>query len=74
MSNDFMTKISVRICGILGNLARQEEGFESPSQWWEVGKAYIRVFCQQYTSNSTVRVSRVITTLEEEIKNIWKPM
>lgn len=44
--------------------------FESISQWWEVGKAHIRVFCQQYTSHSTTRVRHVIHDLEKEIKDL----
>ena len=44
--------------------------FESLSQWWEVGKAHIQIFCQQYTSHSTVIVKRVIRDLEEEIRGL----
>jgi len=44
--------------------------FES-SKWWEVGKAHIQVFCQQYTSHSTVRVKKkVIQDLEKEIRDL----
>ena len=43
--------------------------FESLSQW-EVGKAHIRIFCQQYTSHSTAIVKRVIGDLEEEIRDL----
>ena len=48
----------------------RKRDFESLSQWWEVGKAHIRVFCQQYTSHSTVRVKRVIQDLEKEIRDL----
>ncbi len=44
--------------------------FTSLSQWWDVGKAHIRVFCQQYTSHSTGRVRKVIENLENEIRNL----
>lgn len=38
--------------------------------WWEVGKAQIRVFCQQYTSHSTARIKAAVKELEESIKSI----
>ena len=44
--------------------------FESLSQWWEVGKAHIRVFCQQYTSHSTTQVRRTIQHLEQDIRDM----
>ena len=44
--------------------------FESLSQWWEVGKAHIRVFCQQYTSHSTTRIRRTIQQLEQDIRDM----
>uniref|UniRef100_A0A3P9LKP2 Reverse transcriptase domain-containing protein n=1 Tax=Oryzias latipes TaxID=8090 RepID=A0A3P9LKP2_ORYLA len=44
--------------------------FVSVSQWWEVGKAQIRVFCQQYTSHSTVTTKRAISALEKEISGL----
>ena len=44
--------------------------FESLSQWWEEGKAHIQIFCQQYTSHSTVILKRVIRDLEEEIRGL----
>ena len=40
--------------------------------WWEVGKAQIRVFCQQYTSHSTSRIKAAIQELEVSIRNIEK--
>lgn len=46
---------------------RSQNFFMSLSQWWEVGKGHIRVFCQQYASYSTVEVHRVMDQLEREI-------
>ncbi|XP_069011373.1 carboxypeptidase O-like [Embiotoca jacksoni] len=39
-------------------------------QWWEVGKAQIRVFCQQYTSNGTAKIKSAVKDLEANIKSI----
>jgi hypothetical protein len=44
--------------------------FESLRQWWEVGKAQIRVFCQQYTALSQIEVKETIKVLEQDIKSI----
>lgn len=52
-------------------LWRAKKGdFSSLSQWWEVGKAQIRVFCQQYTSSSTTRIREAVQQLEQEIRDI----
>lgn len=45
-------------------------GFECFSQWREVDKAHIRVFCQQYTSHSITRVKQTVEQLEEEIRHL----
>lgn len=44
--------------------------FESLSQWWDVGKAHIRVFVQQYTRHSTGKVKRLIEELGNEIRDL----
>ena len=44
--------------------------FGTLSQWWEVGKAQIRGFCQQYTSFSTVQIREKILELENSIREI----
>lgn len=48
----------------------RKDDFPSLTQWWEVGKAQIRVFCQQYTCNSTVNIKRAVQELEEEIRDL----
>uniref|UniRef100_A0A4W6F6F5 Reverse transcriptase domain-containing protein n=1 Tax=Lates calcarifer TaxID=8187 RepID=A0A4W6F6F5_LATCA len=48
----------------------QKVKFCSLKLWWEVGKAQIRVFCQQYTSYSSARIKTVINDLESDIKSI----
>ena len=49
---------------------QKKNNFASLSQWWEVGKAQIRVFCQQYTSFSTVHIRETIQVLENTIREI----
>uniref|UniRef100_A0A8K9XWG7 Reverse transcriptase domain-containing protein n=1 Tax=Oncorhynchus mykiss TaxID=8022 RepID=A0A8K9XWG7_ONCMY len=44
--------------------------FESLRQWWEFGKAQIRVFYQQYTALSQIEVKETIKALEQDIKSI----
>ena len=44
--------------------------FETLSQWWDVGKAQIRLFCQQYTAFSTARVKAAVQQLENDIKDL----
>ena len=48
----------------------RKDGFSSLTQWWEVGKAQIKVFCQQYTSYSTANIKRVVENLEKEITDL----
>ncbi|KAJ3610842.1 hypothetical protein NHX12_022932 [Muraenolepis orangiensis] len=38
--------------------------------WWEVGKAQIRVFCQQYTSHSTSKLKAAVEDLETSIRDL----
>ncbi|KAJ3583936.1 hypothetical protein NHX12_015433 [Muraenolepis orangiensis] len=52
------------------NWKSKKESFPSLSQWWEVGKAQIRVFCQQYTAYSTANIRRAIEQLEREIREL----
>ena len=42
---------------------------ESFRQWWEVGKAQIQVFCQQYTALSRIEVKETTWALEQDIKS-----
>ena len=56
--------------GILGILEGGKGEFESLSQWWEVGKVHIRVFCQHYTSHSTTRIRKTIQQLEQDIRDM----
>ena len=64
----------ITFCQSLVNLWTQwrcrKTDFDSLSQWWEVGKTQIRVFCQQYTSHSTGRIKKIIQDLEKEITQI----
>ena len=40
---------------------------KSLTQWWDLGKVQIRLFCQQYTANSTRAVKIKLEALEQEI-------
>uniref|UniRef100_A0A669BQM4 Reverse transcriptase domain-containing protein n=1 Tax=Oreochromis niloticus TaxID=8128 RepID=A0A669BQM4_ORENI len=44
--------------------------FDSLTQWWEVGKAQIRVFCQQYSFLLTANIMRTVQGLEKEITHV----
>lgn len=44
--------------------------FVSLTDWWEVGKAQIRVFCCQYTSYSRGKIKNAIHNLEKYIKQL----
>ena len=44
--------------------------FKSLTQWWDVGKAQVRVFCQQYTSHSTAKINAEVMKLEASISSI----
>ena len=46
----------------------------SKSQWWEVGRAQIKTFCQQFIYSSTFMVKRTIERLEDEINNMEKEL
>lgn len=48
--------------------------FENIIEWWEVGKAHIRSFCQQYTSHSSLVLKKTLEWLENEIIDIEKSM
>jgi len=41
--------------------------FQSLSQWWDIGKAQIKTFCQQYTAHSTRALKEKMKSLEEDI-------
>lgn len=52
------------------NWRAQKESFPSLSQWWEVGKSQLRVFCQQYTSFSSANIRKAMEQLEADIKEL----
>ncbi len=49
---------------------KEKNSFENLKQWWDIGKVQIKMFCQQYTANSSNRVKNVIETLEKQINLI----
>lgn len=44
--------------------------YEDLVQWWDVGKAQIRFFCQNYTAHSNRLVKDTIIILEREMTEI----
>ena len=48
----------------------QKVVFPSLRLWWEVGKAQVRVFCQQYSSHSSSRLKDTIRGLEAQIQDL----
>lgn len=56
------------------NWRGKKAAFESLGKWWEIGKAQIRVFCQQYTSHSTAKAKAAIEKIETEIRQCEEQM
>ncbi|KAK2904012.1 hypothetical protein Q8A73_010669 [Channa argus] len=52
----------------------QKLNFSSLRQWWEVGKAQTRVYCQQYRSYSTARIKTAVRELEADITHLEKEL
>lgn len=48
----------------------QKDDFLSLTQLWEVGKAQIRVFCQEYKASDAINVKRAVQELEGEIRDL----
>lgn len=44
--------------------------FSSLSQWWEVGKIQIWVFCQQYFTYSSTKIKKAVSSLDKNIKHL----
>lgn len=44
--------------------------FENVLMWWEVGKANIRTFCQNYSSHSTSMVKAAVQKLQRDIQSL----
>jgi len=58
----------VKNLGYFGlNGKNKKNDYEDLVQWWEIGKAQIRIFCQNYTAHSNRHVKNTIKTLEKEI-------
>ncbi|TWW77693.1 Transposon TX1 uncharacterized 149 kDa protein ORF 2 [Takifugu flavidus] len=64
------TEFSRRFEAFWGTWRGRKGDFECLGQWWEVGKAHIRAFCQQYSSHTTTRVKHTIEHLEREIRDL----
>jgi len=52
----------------------QKGEYENLIQWWELGKTQIKIFCQQFSSFSTIKTKQKISELEKEIAQITSNM
>ena len=50
----------------------QKHSFESLSQWWDVGKAQIRAFCQSYSAHAASSVRLAVKKLQRDIEDLEK--
>lgn len=41
--------------------------YKTLSQWWDIGKVQIQIFCQQYTSNRMMEMKEKVQCLEQQI-------
>lgn len=49
---------------------KQKSNYEDIVQWWDIGKAQIRIFCQNYIYSTNGRIKKTVSELEKEIKQI----
>lgn len=54
-------------CENLETWKNEKHRYDNVILWWEIGKAHIREFCQQYTSHSTMCLKWILERLEKEI-------
>ena len=50
----------------------KKDSFENLGQWWDVGKANIRIFCQNYTSHTTAMMKTTVKSLQRDIVSLEK--
>jgi len=46
--------------------------FENLCQWWDVGKANIRLFCQNYAFHTSTMVKTTVNILQKDIELLEK--
>ncbi len=63
-----------KICSFWEIWRQRKNNFENLTQWWEVGKAQIKVFCQKCSYNATATMKRNVKMLEFEINEMEKRM
>ncbi len=49
---------------------KQKNNYDDIVQWWDIGKAQIRIFCQNYIYNTNGRIKKTVFELEKEIQQI----
>lgn len=52
------------------NWKLKKSSFESLCQWWDVGKVNIRLFCQNYASQTSTIVKNTVRTLQKDIESM----
>ena len=50
----------------------QKHAFENLSQWWDVGKVQIRLFCQSYSAHTASSARSAVKKLQQDIENLEK--
>lgn len=48
----------------------KKSSYENLRQWWDIGNVNIKMFCEQYTANSTNVLRETIESVENEISSI----
>jgi len=57
-----------------GKWRERKTDFDDVVHWWDVGKAHIRIFCQNYTANASHCFKKSVVELENEIKSIERSL
>lgn len=55
---------------ISGRPGESKVSYPSLSQWWDVGKKQVHIFCLQYTANKSSELKRQIRTIEKGIMDL----
>lgn len=53
---------------------KNKSSFENLRQWWDIGKVNIKMFCLQYTANSTKKLKETIKSVENEISSLEREL
>ncbi len=53
----------------MGNWRLQENNYETKSPWWEAGNVYIKMFCQSYESQVSLKLEILCTNCNVKGEN-----